>query len=241
LYYLSYRYNLLFVIQPSIDTQGRAYTLALEQLLPGLYIAELALIGLFSLASARGPLIIVMILFLTTTIYHYLTNKYVVPLEKYLPPKVALEELEEGETAPLLGSAEEGQLSGQRTSNMEAHIPAGILDSLEHFFKPSKFATYQIALRWLRDDTDPQAFEDEEPQRTEEQLSKAYKNPLLTSAASIVWLPRDTAGLSSSEVLENEKAGLKSTDKGAWLDESGNVCWDNKDFEEVPLLKNNPS
>jgi calcium permeable stress-gated cation channel len=41
LFYFSYRYMLLYTVQPKLDTKGSSYTLALEHLLTGVYLAEL--------------------------------------------------------------------------------------------------------------------------------------------------------------------------------------------------------
>lgn len=63
LFYFAYRYNLLFVSNATIDTQGAVYPRALQQLFVGLYLAEVCLIGLFAIATgasigALGPLIL---------------------------------------------------------------------------------------------------------------------------------------------------------------------------------------
>ena len=67
-FYFAYRYNLMFVANATIDTKGRIYPRALQQLFVGLYVAEVCLIGLFAISSgtsvgAVGPLIL-MIIFL---------------------------------------------------------------------------------------------------------------------------------------------------------------------------------
>ncbi|KFA70582.1 hypothetical protein S40285_09432 [Stachybotrys chlorohalonatus IBT 40285] len=233
LYYFSYRYNLLFVIQPKIDTRGLAYTLALQHLLTGVYIAELALIGLFGLASATGPLILTVILFGLTVLYNLMTNKYLEPLEKHLPTDLATQ-LENDEAAPLLGSAEQGD-SHIRHLGRQAHVPQRLLDPLERFFEPRFFATHQAIQRWLREDDEH--FEDEATTYNEEELAKAYTNPALTSSTPIVWLPRDDAGVSRNEIAENKEAGIIATNGGAWVDEKTRLRWNDGDFEDVPLLK----
>ena len=39
LFYLAYRYNILFVSETSVDTQGLIYPRALKQLFTGVYLA----------------------------------------------------------------------------------------------------------------------------------------------------------------------------------------------------------
>ena len=63
--------------------------MTLQHLLTGFYIAELVLIGFFGLASVRGPLVLGAVFFLLIVIYNYPMNKYLVPLEKYLPARLS--------------------------------------------------------------------------------------------------------------------------------------------------------
>ncbi|KAI1377913.1 DUF221-domain-containing protein [Hypoxylon crocopeplum] len=246
LYYFSYRYNLLFVIQPKIDTKGKAYTLALEHLLTGVYIAELSLLGLFSLRTATGPSVIMAILLVLTVLYNVLMNKYLSPLEQFLPADLISTSEGGGESTPLLSSAEEGR--SQLTSHIQrlgqqAHLPRTfvdhVLEPIGRFFEPQVFASYQAMRSWLQDGGD---FESEEdvPEYTEEQVQKAYLNPALTSPTPLIWLAKDPMGVSKNEIAENEQHGLKTSDQGAWLDEKGRVKWSVQDFGDVPIWKQGP-
>ncbi|KAI1413423.1 DUF221-domain-containing protein [Hypoxylon sp. FL1857] len=243
LYYFSYRYNLLFVIKPKIDTKGQAYTLALQHLLTGVYIAELSLLGLFSLRKATGPSVIIAVLFIVTVLYNVLTNKYLAPLEQFLPADLTALSEREGESEPLLSSAEEGR--AQATSHIQhlgqqAHIPQSIaqhvLYPIARFFEPQVFASYQAMRSWLQDG---ESYDNEEdiPEYTEEQLRKAYLNPALTSPTPLIWIARDPMGVSKNEVSENKQYGLKASDQGAWLDEKGRLRWSVQDFGDVPIWK----
>ncbi|KAI1653440.1 DUF221-domain-containing protein [Daldinia decipiens] len=242
LYYFSYRYNLLFVIQPKIDTKGQAYTLALQHLLTGVYIAELSLLGLFSLRRATGPSIITGVLFIATILYNILTNRYLAPLEQFLPADLATLTERDDESTPLLSSAEEGQAhSTSRIQHLgqQAKVPKPIaqriIDPIAHFFEPQVFASHQAMKSWLQDGD---LFDDEDVQEyTEEQLQKAYLNPALTSPTPLIWIARDPMGVSQNEIAENEKNGLKASDQGAWLDEKGKLRWSVKEFQEVPIWK----
>ncbi|KAI8964160.1 DUF221-domain-containing protein [Daldinia sp. FL1419] len=243
LYYFSYRYNLLFVIQPKIDTKGQAYTLALQHLLTGVYIAELSLLGLFSLRRAAGPSILAGLLFIVTILYNVLTNKYLAPLEHFLPADLAATVERDDETTPLLASAEEGQ--AHATSHIQrlgqhAHIPKSvaqrILDPIARFFEPQVFTSYQAMRSWLQDG-DLLNGEEDIPEYTEDQIRNAYLNPALTSPTPLIWIARDPMGVSQNEITENEKHGLKASDQGAWLDERGRLRWSSQELEEVPIWK----
>jgi hypothetical protein len=231
---------LLYTAQPKIDTKGHAYTLALQQILTGIYIAELCLIGLFSLDNATGPLVMLVILFFVTAIFNYTTNRYFDPLEQYLPADLALEP-EDDEQAPLLSSAEEGESDALRTAESRidrlsnrTHVPSHVVSPVARFLQPHIFASHTAMKAWLRDgDFD----EDDEPEYSEDDLKKAYLNPAYSSKTPIVWLAKDSIGVSKNEVKENEGKGLNSSDQGAWITDKGELKWSVQDFEEVPVFK----
>lgn len=90
LFYFAYRYNLFYVSKSHIDTQGRAYICALQQITVGGYLLIVYLIGLFSIAVARnrivlGPLIIMVIFLVFLSVYHISLNPILEALIKYLP------------------------------------------------------------------------------------------------------------------------------------------------------------
>ncbi|KAK7985437.1 hypothetical protein PG988_003059 [Apiospora saccharicola] len=243
LYYFSYRYNLLFVIQPKVDTKGQAYTLALQHLLTGVYIAELALIGIFGLRKATGPSILLAVLFVGTIVYNALMNKYLTPLEKYLPEDLISDPNGDHETTPLLSSAEEGhaqshiQRLGER-AHVSPKVAEHVVDPIARFFEPRISTSYQVMRRWLADDGSAGGFTNgAPPEYSEADLGKAYLNPALTSPTPLIWLAKDRIGATDNEIRENEGKGLKATDQGAWLDEKGRVRWSVEDVHEVPIWK----
>lgn len=236
LYYFSYRYNLIYVIQPKVDTKGQAYTLALQHLLTGVYIAELALIGFFGLRNAKGPSIMTGVLFILTVLYNALMDKYMSPLEKFLPADLVSSSTagDDDETTPLLpGAAEEEEGRGTRRS-----VADHIVKPTSQFFDPRAFASYDFMRAWIRDGAahdgggGPEA-----PEYTDEQLDRAYLHPALTSRTPLVWMPRDAMRASGNEVRESEACGLRASDEGAWLDDMRIVRWDVRDFGTVPVWK----
>jgi hypothetical protein len=231
---------LLYTVQPKVDTKGHCYTLALQQILTGVYIAELCLIGLFSLREATGPLFMIVVLLIATAIFNYTTNRWFAPLEQYLPADLALES-EDDDQAPLLSSMEEGEADAlhntesniQRLSS-RAHIPSKVATPIAQFLQPHIFASHTAMKAWLREgDFDA----DDAPEYSEEDVKKAYLHPAYTSKTPVVWLAKDSMGVSKNEVQENETAGIKCTDQGAWIDEEGGLQWSVDDFDEVPVFK----
>ncbi|ORY19860.1 hypothetical protein BCR34DRAFT_551834 [Clohesyomyces aquaticus] len=236
-FYLSYRYMLLYTTQPKIDTKGQAYTLALQHVLTGIYLAELCLIGLFSIREATGPAVMVTILFIVTIVYNFMTNRYLAPLEKYLPADLAAEAEDNAEQMPLLSSAEEGEAYGeshiQRIGNHH-NIPHRVVDPIARFFEPHVFASHCAMTAWLRDGDFE---EDDVPEYKEEDLKKAYTDPAFTSQTPLIWLASDRMGVTENEIKECSDAGLKASDQGAWVDDKGTVRWNEEDFSEVPIFK----
>ncbi|KAF2273691.1 DUF221-domain-containing protein [Westerdykella ornata] len=243
MFYVSYRYMLLYTVEPKIDTKGHCYTLALQQILTGVYIAELALIGFFGLRSATGPSVLLIILLVVTVLYDLIMNKYLAPLEKYIPADVTTSPEISGdgdEQTPLLASAEEGEASPQhshiRSLGHRAHVPEKILDPVARFFQPQIATSHRALKTWLAQDPSFDADSDV-PEYSEEQLEKAYLNPAFWSECPLVWLARDEMGVSKAEVRECEREGLRASDEGAWVDERGRVRW-NEEGEDgsVPVL-----
>ncbi|KAF1966987.1 DUF221-domain-containing protein [Bimuria novae-zelandiae CBS 107.79] len=235
-FYFSYRYMLLFTVSPKIDTKGHCYTLALQQILGGIYIAELCLLGLFGLRQAKGPSIMMGLLFLITILFNATTNKYFDPLEKFLPADLNTEE--EGEDAPLLSDrdTEEGLIESHVHRIVErTPIPSTYLSPLARFFEPQRYASHRAMRAWLHEGS--KWDEDDVPQYSEEQLRKAYLDPAFTSQTPLVWLPRDEAGVSKKAAQDLEGNEVEASDEGAWVDEKGKVRWNTDDFGKVPIFK----
>ncbi|RVX70907.1 hypothetical protein B0A52_06064 [Exophiala mesophila] len=233
LFYLSYRYNLLYVIQVKSETRGESYTRALQHLMVGVYLSELCLIGLFGIKKASGASTLLVILFLTTIVYHLTINRYLGPLEMYLPVDALNNVDEESRLLDSNGGANPSEDS--RIYRLgRGKVPTVLLDPLASFLEPHVFASQEALRPWLQD---PEGEYEETVSYTEEQLENAYLNPALTSKTPKIWLPKDSNGLSNKEVEENEKAGLPCTNDGATLDYESKIRWNTEDFSTVPIFK----
>lgn len=87
--HLVYKYNLLYVFASEFDTRGLSYILALKQLLTGLYLAEVCLLGLFALKLAFGPVVMMFISITVTAVVHISLDEAVGPLLENLPRTLA--------------------------------------------------------------------------------------------------------------------------------------------------------
>ncbi|KAK4169576.1 hypothetical protein QBC43DRAFT_64142 [Cladorrhinum sp. PSN259] len=86
-----YRYCIIYIFDSRYDTKGLFYPRALMQLLFGLYLAELCLIGLFALQKGIGPLMLMLIFFIFTGLVHISLSRALSPLLYNLPRTLALE------------------------------------------------------------------------------------------------------------------------------------------------------
>lgn len=180
------------------------------------------------------------VLFFTTAVFNYTMNRYLAPLEEYMPADLAPMS-EDDEQAPFISLAEEGESDALRHAeeridhvSERTHIPAHVISPLARFLQPHVFASHAAMKEWLRDGDFE---EDDEPQYKEEELKKVYLNPAFTSKTPVVWLAKDIIGVSKNEIVENEKAELKATDQGAWITGDGKLKWSVDNFEEVPVFK----
>lgn len=236
LFYLSYRYNLLFVVQPKVESKGKCYTRALQQILTGVYIGELCLIGLFGLRKAKGPSIMMIILLLATIAYNILTNRYLSPLEDHFPDRMLSEDGDEHEQQSLLESGEEDASRIQQVGR-EFHVPKQIVDPIARFFEPQIYASSEAMKQFLRHtaaETEPP------PEYSEGDIQNAYQNPSLRSKTPKIWLPRDDFGLSKKEIEALKGAGIEATDEGAWVDHKGKVDFEREKLRTLPVWKDSP-
>lgn len=90
--YLTFRYNLLYVYSSERDTRGLHYPRALRQVLTGVYLAEICLVGLFGLKGAYGPVVLTFGLIIFSALIHVSLDDALGPLMFNLPRTLAAEE-----------------------------------------------------------------------------------------------------------------------------------------------------
>lgn len=223
LFYLAYRYNLLYVSNANIDTKGRVYPRALQQVFVGLYIAEFCLIGLFAIATgssvgALGPLILMIIFLVFTALYHLSLNAALEPLINYLPKSL---EAEERRLLDEDANAERGEKGMVADTNAElGPSPHGKPSFWKKFLRPDIYTDY-ATMRRLVPKMVSIRYESEEEH-------DAYYNPAVTAGSQLLWIPRDPMGVSRQEVRDTSKV-IPITDEGATLDEKNKIVWDAQD------------
>ena len=126
LFWIAYRHNYYYVQRNKVDTHGQLFYQALSQLLAGVYVLEITLIGLFFIVVDENgnvacvPQAIIMIIALVfTAAYHYVLETTMKPLYELLP--VTLEDKatdrERKRFAPDLDGQADAQLDGDEQIN----------------------------------------------------------------------------------------------------------------------------
>lgn len=242
LFYFAFRYELLYVSNANIDTQGRIYPRALQHLLVGCYLAIVCLIGLFAIAAAdqpigTGPLVLMIIFLIFAILYHVSLNSALEPLLNYLPKNLeAEEEALLAEVNSKLGpaategpdevegpSGKNGYHDGVDTAEKGRVGPAALPaphkkpNFLVKFLRPDKYADYATMRRLVPEHIGI-------PEYAPESERDAYFHPSITSSVPLLWIPRDPIGVSKQEV-EHTSRVVPISDEDAWIDDKGKVQW----------------
>lgn len=237
LFYFAFRYNFLYVSNAQIDTQGKIYPRALQQLLVGCYLANVCLIGLFAIAAAdqpvgTGPLVLMIIFLIFSILYHVSLNSALEPLINYLPKNLEAEEEALLSESRKLGqtATDSSDIAGASTVHNGVDAAEKGIDGpaplsaqqkkpnfLTKFLRPDKYTNYE-AMRELV----PTHLE--VPEYAPEVERDAYFHPSITSSLPLLWIPHDELGISKQEV-EHTARVIPITDEDAWIDEKGNLQW----------------
>ncbi|PFH59337.1 hypothetical protein XA68_12489 [Ophiocordyceps unilateralis] len=229
LFHLAYRYNILFVSQTAVDTQGLIYPRALKQLFTGLYLAEICMIGLFAVSQAVGPAVLMAIFLVFTILFQITLFKNLDPLLYGLPRSVQATEQAirmggaGGTTEPDLGNktadGKGGTLSREQSNGSVPQNQRG--NAVMRFFKPWKYARYET-LRDMMPREEELGFD---RLYTEETEATAYLPSSVSRKPPTIWIPEDAAGVSKQEIALTSKV-IAITDEGASLDDKNHIVWD---------------
>ncbi|KAI1906924.1 hypothetical protein LOZ52_006714 [Ophidiomyces ophidiicola] len=227
LVYQAYRYNLLFVYDATVDTKGLIYPRALKQVLTGIYLAEICLIGLFAIRGAIGPLAIMAVFTLLTVLSHISLNDALRPLLSALPRTLDNEDAVKEE---ILGDLQDQTLTvdpekGRSSTasippvsvGFKARVHRRLMRLVTRLLHPSSYADYALLRKKVRQD----------PGIVYDQMidDNAYYPPPVVSPTPLLWIPRDRAGYSRQEIALASGV-IRMTDEEAHLDEKNKVVWD---------------
>lgn len=258
LLYIGFRYNFLFVYGMKVDMKGEAYSRALQQLMTGVYLSTICLIGLFAISAgnntnAVGPLVIMVIFLVVLIAWHVLTGKAFGPLEQHLPiyrletnqssqaPAEGVEDVEQQAGVGTGTSNEQSEKNIQEKDDLPAVLTTGgpyqnrTGNFLTLWANPSIDRTFQDKKKLL--DSWSKTFAEPE-HLTQDEIDVAYMHPALQAETeSMIWVPRDQHGVSAIFVEENRQASLQSSDQNAWLNDKGKVEWDHEHVKDCPIYE----
>ena len=224
LFYLAYRYNVLFVTDTQIDTRGLIYPRALKQLFTGIYLAELCMIGLFVVSVASGPLVLMAVFTVFTVLFHISLNSALEPLLYNMPRTLLVEEECRTPHVEAAAGVNPGQ---QEPGAQEKNWPSAAVSTtnrgniLTRFLKPWVFADYPTLCRLVPYENGLDR-DDLYPGKTE---ANAYFPPSVGSATPLLWIPEDAAGVSKQEIAHTSKV-IPITDEGCSIDDKNHLVWD---------------
>ena len=263
LFYFAYRYNLLYVSNSTIDTQGRCYTRALQQLTVGCYLSMVCLIGLFAIGTgantmALGPLILMIIFLVFVILFHLSMNSAMEPLLNFLPKNLEAEEEgllaaekanistlnENSKTDDMSGPG--GSLSASRDSGVaNVDNSLGNVDTAEKGLTETSTPAPKpnFLTKFLRPDLYHNYHQlrklvpnpTDVPTYPAEVERDAYCHPAVSSHPPLLWIPRDPLGVSAQEVAHTSRV-IPITDEDAYLDENCKIQW-NEEKGEPPIYE----
>lgn len=231
LVYLAVRYNTFFVLSNNIDTQGVAYARGMQQLMTGVYLAEVCLIGLFAINTAPGPIILMAIFLGITAVYHAIMRRALKPLTRYLP-----DSLDGTDAGDVFNTADYGSYDASKAEGVppsewmppqQGKIGSTVGKLFTQLFAPQKFKSYQTSQQLITERSLPQYLDEEE--------ELAYFNPSLTSETPKLWIVRDPMGISTQEVKDSSEV-VTISDEYAHFNEKNKIVWDVDALEANPEI-----
>lgn len=241
LLYLAVRYNSFFVLTNNVDTKGRAYGKVMQQLMTGVYLGEVCLLGLFAINTAIGPIVLMAVFLIGTAIYHAMMRHALKPLMDYLPESYD-GGLDEGGPAALLNTSDHKSYDATKSSGPPTESSAAGGNKLTNkkasmlakYFDPRKFESHQRVQALVPSFPPPRYAEEEE--------ANAYYNPVITQEAPKLWIVRDEMEISrrECETSMGEVRGLVMSDDLASFDEKNKVVWTRPDEEEGARIEDAP-
>ena len=224
LFWVVFRYNLLYVTVSRPNTRGLLYPTALNQLFTGVYVMELCMIGLFFLvrdnhnrATCVGQAVTMTIATATTFVFQLILNDAVAPLLRFMPRTEMREE-------------KEPKYRGTEASN---HLLR------KCFYWLCRTRDSSSIDRIFSDMHDE--MEDSIPSEHDGLAPLAFQHESLHIQRPMVWIPDDHLGISDDEIsrIKQRYGNVRITNEHAGLDGKGRVTitQNASGFSEVESMK----
>ncbi|PMD30027.1 DUF221-domain-containing protein [Hyaloscypha variabilis F] len=214
LIYLAVRYNSFY---------------ALQQLMTGIYLSEVCLIGLFAINTAPGPIVLMAVFLGATIIYHLFMRRALKPLMLYLP-----DDLETEDHTSMFSKSDHKSYDAAKAGVPPSEAQPVAVNRLSakkagffgRIFDVRKFKSFNKAKSIIPNSKPPQ-YEAEEAEQ-------AYFDPAITSPTPKLWIARDEMGISRKEVMDTRDV-VPISDEFAWFNEKGKIVWDEERVLDVPV------
>ena len=212
LFWVVFRYNLLYVTVSRPNTRGLLYPTALNQLFTGVYVMELCMIGLFLLArddrnkaACVGQAVVMIIATAMTLGFQYLLNDAFAPLLRFMP------QTEEGE------AEEEPKYNG---TGAPSHL-GGLVRRYSKWFAPTR--NRSLVDRTFADMH--HEMDDSAANESHSFIPLGFQHGSLCVQRPVVWVPDDPLGISDDEIsrIKQQYGNVRINNEHANLDEIGRV------------------
>ncbi|OAA50486.1 DUF221 domain-containing protein [Metarhizium rileyi] len=251
MFYVAYRYNLLFVSDTAVDTQGLIYPRALKQLFTGIYLGEIVMIGMFSVVKSPGPAVLMAVFLVFTILFHITMTRSLGPHLYGLPRTLENEEASfrardadnDTEEANREISNDADTTNGAKGESSATKPTSGGNDYgnekkgnvFTRFLKPWVFSDYATLRHMVPQERSINFAQLHQVGDYNERT--AYFPPSVNSQPPHLWVPRDPLGVSKHEIALTSRV-IPISDNGAYLDEKNNVVWseDLSNKEELPPI-----
>lgn len=199
---------------------------AMSRLFVGIYLGEVCLASLIFLKlgeiSAVGPLILTVLLFLITAVYHVHFSASTRPLTQHLPKSLS------GTCYGSVGAKGTARTTEDARKKNTTGTHAATGDSV--FEKPKRLLKKCLKPNIYLSYDQMGIFVAEHVQQTNscnglKVDTDAFLHPSVTSHHPTLWIPRDSAGASGEEVRATERY-VPVTDFAAYFDHDGQIIWD---------------
>ena len=213
LFWIVFRYNILYVTGSRHDSGGTLYPTALKQLFASVYIMESCVIGLFFLvrddhnrATCIIQAVIMIFAIIITATFHILLNNAFAPLLQFLPTSANIAESEK--------KAQDQECYMSRAGKCSRNLL-------------QKFQGWTGAPTTNQGDSGTILFNIEKPtpHETDRLISPLYQHEALFVQKPIIWIPKDCLGISDDEILRvrNYDSSIRVSNQYATLDDHGKV------------------
>lgn len=218
--YIAARYNSLYILTNNVDTKGAAYAKVLQQMMTGVYLSEVCLIGLFAINTAPGPIVLMAVFLGATAIYHVAMHHALKPLVDYLPDSYDGDGQANMFVTTDHKSYDLSKSGGVPPSQVQTTSPKTLTAKKASLFgrvwDPKKFRSHQTVLSLVPNHPEPSYLQGEK--------ENAYYNPVIKNPVPQLWIVRDEMGISRQEVKDSSEV-VHITDEYATFNEKNKVVW----------------